>query len=129
MPMSIDPGPSAPPAAVLATALVAVFGPVFGEYILIVFAALAGAMWPLSSMRTPTVWDGAWLVLRLVLTASVLGSFAAWVLETWANIPSQFAPAVGAWCIGALGDRWSDLIRIGFNRLRGAAGDKAGDEA
>uniref|UniRef100_UPI0013002946 hypothetical protein n=1 Tax=Caldimonas tepidiphila TaxID=2315841 RepID=UPI0013002946 len=110
--------PSAPPAAVLATALVALFGPVFGEYLLIVFAALAGAMWPLSSMRTPTVWDGTKLVVRLVLTASVLGSFAA-------GIPSQFAPAVGAWCIGALGDRWKDLIKLGFDRLRGKAGDPA----
>jgi len=121
MPMSAA-DPSLPPGAALAAALIALLGPMAGEYTVIVLAALAGAMWPLSARPPAGRLDAALFVLRLVATATALGGLCAWLLQTHLGVPSQYAPAVAAWAIGAVGDGWRDLIRLGLDRLRGVAG-------
>lgn len=59
----------AEPTATSATAFgltalsVSLLGPLAGPYALIAFAALSGAMWPLSAAETTTKLAGAWLLL------------------------------------------------------------------
>lgn len=110
-----------PPGPAAAAALIALVGQLTGQHATIILAALAGAMWPLSSRPTATRGEAALLLLRLVLTASALGGLAAWLLETRLGVPSQFAPSAAAWAIGAAGDGWKDLIRAGLDRVRGGS--------
>ena len=71
----------------LAAALVAVLGPVAGEYAAILFAALAGALWPLSARKGITRGEGALLLLRLVATSVVLTGMAAYYVHQYTGVP------------------------------------------
>lgn len=94
----------------LAVTLVALVGPAAGEYATIMFAALAGALWPLSAAAGLTRAAGALMVLRLVLTAFALtGVVAWWVQSTW-HVPATTLLAPVAFGISALGDNWRSLI-------------------
>lgn len=94
----------------LVVALVALLGPAAGEYATILFAALAGALWPLSAAAGITRAAGALMVLRLVLTAFALtGVIAWWVQSTW-HVPATTILAPVAFGISALGDNWRPLI-------------------
>ena len=90
------------------------FGTVAGEYAAIVFCALAGSLWALQDAKTDSRWQGALLVFRLVLTAVVLTSPLAWWLEAEYQWPAHRMLALLAFGIGALGDRWRDLISAGY---------------
>lgn len=93
----------------IAAIAVAAMSPVAGEYAVIVFAALAGSLWPLSLASTNKAM-GALLVLRLVLTAAALtGVAAALVGELW-HIPATKLLAPIAFAIAAIGDNWRSLI-------------------
>ena len=46
----------------IAAVLIALLGPLAGQYTVIVMAALAGALWPLSTMELPTRRAGAFTV-------------------------------------------------------------------
>lgn len=117
-----------PPGAALGASIVAAVAPMLGsQHATIVLAALAGAMWACAARPTATRMQAAMLVLRLVLTSSVLAGLVGWWLETKVGIPVQYAPTAAAWAIAAVGDGWRDLIRIGVDRLRGAA--KGGSNA
>lgn len=112
-----------PPGAALGATLVAAVAPIVSsQHAVIVLAALAGSMWAVSARPTDTRMQAVLLVLRLVLTASVLAGLAGWALETKLGIPQQYAPAAAAWGIAAIGDGWRELIRIALARLTGAAG-------
>ena len=92
---------------------VALLGPLAGPYALICFAALSGAMWPLSAATTTTKIAGAWLLLRCTLTALLLTAFLASALE-----PVAF-------CIGALGNGWRpvfDALGAALTALLGRTG-------
>lgn len=68
----------------LAALSVAMLGPLAGPYALIVFAALAGALWPLSSAEPMTRKAGAWLLLRCTLTSVALtGALSGIVQAQW----------------------------------------------
>lgn len=77
-----------------------------GDYAIIVFAALAGAMWPLSKAQTATRWDGAFLLIKLVLTSAALTGFVVWVVEQKTGYPSSKLLSPVAWAIA----RWPDLL-------------------
>ncbi len=108
----------------LAVALVAMLGPVAGEYAAILFAALAGALWPLSATATITRRAGAWMLLRLVATSVALTGVAAWAANQHLGIPVSTALAPVSFAIAAMGDRWRDMIALAVARLRRAAGGR-----
>ena len=89
---------------------VALLGPLAGPYALIAFAALSGAMWPLSAATTTTKMAGAWLLLRCTLTALLLTAFLSGVLEQLAGIHSVESLAPVAFAIGALGNGWRPVF-------------------
>ena len=90
--------------------LTALLGPFFGPYAVIVMCALLGAMWPLSVMPSTTRVSGAFFLLRIVSTAVVLTTSAAWYLETSYSFPAVHGMAVVAFFIGALGNGWGPVL-------------------
>ncbi|HLO65040.1 MAG TPA: hypothetical protein VK165_18930 [Azonexus sp.] len=102
--------PSTSAGVSLTVIAVALLGPMFGPYALIVFAALAGAMWPLSAARTESMRDGAWLLMRCTLTAVVLTVFLANLLERFWEIPKLETLGPVAFLIGGLGNGWRPVL-------------------
>ena len=100
----------------LAVLAIAVLGPMVGPYAVIIFAALAGAMWPLSSAETISRASGAWLLIRVTTTAVVLTVFLAAAIERNWGLPALEALAPVALMIGALGNGW----RVVWDALAGA---------
>jgi len=94
----------------LAVIAVALFGPLAGPYALIVFAALAGAQWPLSSDSTLTWLQGGWLLLRCTLTAVVLTGAVSAYLQTRYSVRIDESAGYVAFAIGALGNGWRPVI-------------------
>ena len=90
--------------------LTALLGPFFGPYAVIVMCALLGAMWPLSVMPSTTRVSGAFFLLRIVSTAVVLTTSAAWYLEKTYEFPAVHGMAVVAFFIGALGNGWGPVL-------------------
>ena len=109
------------------------FGPVLGEYAAIVFASLAGALWPLSNRpsveyvtddarlvkRAESVWSAAFFVLRLVLMATVLTSLAATLIEYQWGFKASVVIAPIAFVIGVLGDNWRGLFETALAWVKG----------
>ncbi|GAA4425757.1 hypothetical protein [Acidovorax lacteus] len=94
----------------LAAVSIALLGPLAGPYVVIVFAALAGALWPLSAAETMGRAAGAWLLLRCTLTAVVLtGALSVWLQSYWA-VSATDALAPVAFAIGALGNGWRPVF-------------------
>lgn len=105
-----------------AAAAVALLGPAAGDYATIVFAALAGALWPLSGRTGITRAEGALLVLRLVGTSTALtGALAWWVHREW-DLPATVVLAPLSFGVAALGDHWRDVIAAAWSRIRAAIG-------
>lgn len=102
--------PSTSAGVSLTVIFVALLGPMAGPYALIAFAALAGAMWPLTASTTTTRMDGAWLLLRCTLMAIVLTVFLASGIERLWEIPANEALAPVALIIGALGNGWRPVF-------------------
>lgn len=118
--------PATPSAGVgLAAALIAALGPAAGEYATIVFAALAGALWPLAQRAEITRTQGALLVLRLVMTAAVLTSIVAWWIESTWHVPAATTMAPVAFLISALGERWGGLLDSLAERVKALIGGRA----
>ncbi|MFN7155090.1 MAG: hypothetical protein ACK4OE_15505 [Acidovorax sp.] len=104
------PEPTSTSGISLAVISIALLGPMAGPYALIVFAALAGALWPLSAADTMSKSAGAWLLLRCTLTAVVLTSVISVVLQKHWQIPASEALAPVAFAIGALGNGWRPVF-------------------
>ena len=117
--------PSSSAGVTLTMAAVGVLGPLAGPYAVIIFAALAGAMWPLSAVRTDPC-EGAWLLLRCTLTAVVLTVFAAQLIERYTGWPAHSALAPIALAIGAMGNGWRSIFGALGNALRALAGRLGG---
>ena len=99
-------------AGISITALfIALLGPMAGQYSLIIMAALAGALWPLSTMGCTTRISGAFFLLRIVVTAVFLTGSAAWWLQTHYAVPVFDGMAVIAFLIGALGNGWGPVFK------------------
>jgi len=102
----------------LVTLAVAVFGPQAGPYIVIVLGSISGGLWALSSTTLQTRAEGAWLMLRCVITAVVLTALIAGAVGPWIHIPVTEAYAVVAFVIGMLGNKWQDIIESIKQRLQ-----------
>ena len=119
--------PTSTTAGISATALLIAFlGPLAGPYALIVMAALAGALWPLSTMEIPTRMDGAKFLARIVATACLLSGTAAWWLETRYSLPAVHGMAVVAFLIGAMGNGWRPVLAAMGEALAFVVGRLAG---
>lgn len=106
---------------------VSIIGPVAGPYALIAFAALSGAMWPLSASETNSKTEGAWLLMRCTLTAIALTAFLAGLLESLAGIHSAEGLAPVAFAIGALGNGWRPVfgaLGAALSAVLGKFGDR-----
>lgn len=114
------PEPTSTSGISLAAVSIALLGPMAGPYALIVFAALAGALWPLSAADTMTRSAGAWLLLRCTLTAVVLTSALSLVLQNQWQIPANEALAPVAFAIGALGNGWRPVFEAVGSALQAA---------
>lgn len=107
--------PASTSGVTLTVFLITALGPFAGPYAVIVMASLLGAMWPLSVMPNMTRRSGALFLIRIVSTAVILTSAAAWYLETAYGLPAVHGMAVVAFFIGALGNGWAPV----FSALRG----------
>jgi hypothetical protein len=87
------------------------FGPLAGEWALIIFAALAGSMWSVGRVATQTKSESAWLLVKLVLAAVIFTGGAATLLEAKLGWPARQALAPAAYLIGFVGDRWASILR------------------
>lgn len=114
--------PSTSTTGIVAAATVLLGSAVAGEYAVIVLAALAGSLWALSSAETATRAQGAGLVLRMVLTATVLAGSFAWWAESQLELPSTHLVAPAAFVIAAVGNRWRAVLDALGERLRRLAG-------
>lgn len=105
---------------------IALLGPMAGPYALIVFAALAGALWPLSTMPTVTRAQGASFLLRVVASSVVLTGTAAYWMESRYQVPAVQSFAVVSFLIGAMGNGWRPVLAGLRNALVNMVG-KFGD--
>lgn len=104
------PEPTSASGLSLAAVAIALLGPMAGPYALIVFAALAGALWPLSASETISKAAGAKLLLRCTLTAVALTSALALAMQRHLEIPAVEALSPVAFLIGALGNGWRPVF-------------------
>lgn len=111
----------------LTVIFVALLGPMAGPYALIAFAALAGALWPLSAQTTATRVEGAWLLLRCTLTSIILTVFLSSLLFRLWEIPVNEALAPVSLLIGALGNGWRPVFDS-IGAAMGAAVGKIGGQ-
>ncbi len=98
----------AEPQTSVAAVVVALLSPLAGPFSVIVFAALAGATWPLAAADTATRKQGAFLLVRLVLTSAALTGFIAFVVEQQFGFPANKVLAPVAFLIAWFGDAWRD---------------------
>ena len=115
--------------ASLLVLLIATLGPLAGQYALIVMAALAGALWPLSNMDGVTRRSGALFLARIVVTACVLAGGGAWALETHYALPVTHGMAGVAFLIGAMGNGWRPVLAAIGDALAFVVGRLAGKSA
>ena len=94
----------------IAALAIAMLGPLAGPYALILFAALAGALWPLSAAATATRIEGTWLVLRCTLTSVILTGGAASYLHSAYGLQITETIAPVAFVFGALGNGWRTVL-------------------
>lgn len=91
--------------------------PLAGDYAAIVFASLAGALWPLSAAPGITRVAGAMLVARLVMTSSALTGFVARMIEQQYNIPMSYVISPVAFAIAMFGDNWRTVAGVAASSL------------
>lgn len=89
---------------------VAAAGYVSGDYISILFGAVAGGLWPLSAASTRSRCDGALLMFKLVSAALVFTGLVAYLLERTQAIPATRALAPIAFLIAVAGNRWMGVV-------------------
>jgi len=98
----------AEPQTSVTAVIVALLTPLTGPFSVIVFAALAGATWPLAAADTATRKQGAFLLIRLVLTSVALTGFVAFLVERQFGFPANKLLAPVAFLIAWFGDAWRD---------------------
>lgn len=103
----------------LVTLAVALFGPTSGPYIVIVLSSIGGGLWALSSATLVTRMAGVWLMLRCMLTAIVLTAVIAGLVGPYIRLQGVEAYAVVSFVIGALGNKWQDIIDALKMRISG----------
>jgi len=74
-------------------------------------------LWALSSATLDTRMQGAWLMLRCLVTAIVLTAMIAGLLGPWLGIDALEVYVVVAFIIGALGNKWIEIIEAVKTRM------------
>lgn len=95
--------------ALVATSI-AVLGASMGEFASIFFGALGGSLWLLGKKPDTSRWEGALIVLRMLLTSFAFSSSLAWWLEKEYGLPSFWMLTPISFLIAAMGDRWVTLL-------------------
>jgi hypothetical protein len=113
--------PTHPAASVvsLMTLAVALFGPQAGPYMVILLGSIGGGLWPLSSAVLATKLEGVWLMLRCTCTALVLTSLIASFVGPRMGIEVGETYALVSFVIGALGNKWQDILEAIKTRIQG----------
>lgn len=119
------PEPTATTGLSITAFAIALLGPLAGPYCAILFAALAGSLWPLSSSDGLTRSSGAWLMLRCVMTSIVLTATVSAVLsEKYGIQPTELLSPV-SFLISAMGNGWRPVLEA-VSRLVAAVTSKLG---
>lgn len=119
---------SEPTSSITITALlIAIFGAAAGQYACIIMAALAGALWPLSTMEVSSRGQGAMFLLRVVSAAVILTGSVAYWLETKYRFPAAYGLSGVAFLIGALGNGWRPVLE-GISKALGTLAGKLGGQ-
>ena len=96
---------------------VAAAGYVSGDYISILFGAVAGGLWPMSAATTRSRCEGALLMFKLVSAALVFTGLAAYLLERTQAIPATRALGPIAFLIAVAGNRWMGVVDSVFRAI------------
>lgn len=109
----------------LAALAVALLGPLAGPYALIVFASLAGALWPLAMADIDTRRKGVMLLLRCT-TVSVIftGTIATFITGKWGIAPDVTIAPV-SFLIASIGNGWKPIL-AGLSAALAALANKYG---
>ena len=124
------PEPTSTSSLSLAALAIALLGPAAGPYTLIVFSALAGAMWPLLSSTTMSRKAGAWMLFRCTLTAVMLTGSCSLILQQIYRIPANESLGLVAFAIGAVGNGWRRVfadVAGGLGALAKRLGSNGGE--
>jgi hypothetical protein len=98
---------------------VVLFGPLAGEWALVVFAALAGSMWAVGRSDTSNKAQAAILLAKLVVAAVIFTGAVSTVMEHYLGWPATELLAPVAFIIGFIGERWQDILQNLFNAIVG----------
>jgi hypothetical protein len=98
---------------------VALFGPQAGPYMVILLGSIGGGLWPLSRAVLATKLEGVWLMLRCTCTALVLTSLIASFVGPRMGIEVGETYALVSFVIGALGNKWQDILEAIKTRIQG----------
>jgi hypothetical protein len=104
------PEPTSAGSTGIAALLIAILGPLGGEYAAIIFAALGGALWPLQTMKDVSKKKGAFFLFRVVITAVLITGSATYWLEAKYELPALHGMTVVAFFIGAMGNGFGSVI-------------------
>lgn len=85
-------------------------GPLAGPYVVIVFAALVGSLWPLSAATTDTRREGGWLVVRVTTLAVFLTAAISKFLASQYGIAPADSMGPVALLIGIMGNGWRSIF-------------------
>lgn len=108
--------------ASLTGGLIVLLGPVLGPWVTVLLAAFSGALWTMGRAETESRLTAAWLLARVMLTATVLtGGIAAVLAQFMVWSLDHVLPAV-AFLIGAMGDKIGYLREAAAQRLRALIG-------
>lgn len=110
----------------LMTLAVALFGPQAGPYAVILLGSVGGGLWPLSTAVLASKMDGVWLMLRCTFTAIVLTSLIAQFIGPYMGVDVVEAYALVSFVIGALGNKWQDILETIKTRIQGAISTSTG---
>lgn len=111
--------------------IAAALGPVLGPLVLLMFAAVMGALLAMGRIETMTRMEGLKFVLVGVGISLVLTGFAVWLVETYTAIPGNIALMPLAFVIAAarnsllgLIDKALDAIATFLNAFANSRGGK-----
>lgn len=99
-----------------------------GGHATVLFAALAGSLWPLSTREAGGRMGGAMFVLRLVLTSFVLTSLVSSLVESQIGWKVGVSSSPVAFMIAAMGDAWKPIFQKFADRISALLGSKKDDE-
>lgn len=106
--------PNLDPVSVMITLLAAMLSPalsaVLGPYAVIILASGTGAAWSLGRREPSSKLSAVWFFLRVNLTACVLTSSVAAMLNKVYAVPGvEWSFALVAFAIGLIGDDWKPV--------------------